>query len=294
METTQKVPALQSALDYLATVIKLRLEYHFGNREKEIIWEAISKMNWNGLFTHLQKILQLNQLYTEEYIVLLMALAPHLKPHFFDEILRRHLPEAGDFPQLGGIRGKQHRGFLPTGETALFVLAGENLEKRFQVHRLFDVEHPFHKKRILWLENPPPGEPAMSGKLLLSQEYVDVLTRGRVSRPRFGVNFPAQLLETQMEWDDLVLNKMTEQQLVELKNWLQHSQTLMQTLGMQKKLKPGYRALFHGPPGTGKTLTASLLGKSFDRDVYKIDLSLIVSKYIGETEKNLSTLFDKA
>ncbi len=63
---------------------------------------------------------------------------------------------------------------------------------------------------------------------------------------------------------------------------------------MHKKLKPGYRALFYGPPGTGKTVTAALLGKYFNRDVYKIDLSLMVSKYIGETEKNLSKLFDRA
>ncbi|WP_260607570.1 ATP-binding protein [Chitinophaga polysaccharea] len=49
-----------------------------------------------------------------------------------------------------------------------------------------------------------------------------------------------------------------------------------------------------GPPGTGKTFTASLLGKYTGRDVYKIDLSMVVSKYIGETEKNLETLFAKA
>ena len=63
---------------------------------------------------------------------------------------------------------------------------------------------------------------------------------------------------------------------------------------MRKRVKPGYRALFHGPPGTGKTLTATLLGKHTGRPVFRIDLSRVVSKYIGETEKNLSRLFDKA
>ena len=52
--------------------------------------------------------------------------------------------------------------------------------------------------------------------------------------------------------------------------------------------------LFHGPPGTGKTFTASLLGKYTGREVFRIDLSMVVSKYIGETEKNLSKLFAKA
>ena len=68
----------------------------------------------------------------------------------------------------------------------------------------------------------------------------------------------------------------------------------MNDWGMDKKLKAGYRALFYGPPGTGKTLTASLIGKKIGSDVYQIDLSKVVSKFIGETEKNLSRVFDRA
>jgi SpoVK/Ycf46/Vps4 family AAA+-type ATPase len=68
----------------------------------------------------------------------------------------------------------------------------------------------------------------------------------------------------------------------------------MNEWGLKTRLKKGYRVLFHGPPGTGKTLTANLLGNYTDRDVYKIDLSMVVSKYIGETEKNLENLFARA
>jgi SpoVK/Ycf46/Vps4 family AAA+-type ATPase len=63
---------------------------------------------------------------------------------------------------------------------------------------------------------------------------------------------------------------------------------------MKGKIKPGFRVLFFGPPGTGKTMTACLLGKYTGSDVFRIDLSLVFSKYIVETEKNLSKLFDKA
>ena len=52
--------------------------------------------------------------------------------------------------------------------------------------------------------------------------------------------------------------------------------------------------IFYGPPGTGKTLTATLIGKKLGMDVYRVDLSQVVSKYIGETEKNLSNIFDQA
>jgi len=84
------------------------------------------------------------------------------------------------------------------------------------------------------------------------------------------------------------------EEVEEIKAWIEHRQTLMRDWGLEKQIKPGFRSLFYGPPGTGKTFTASLLGKSTGLDVYRIDLSLVVSKYIGETEKNLSTVFDQA
>jgi SpoVK/Ycf46/Vps4 family AAA+-type ATPase len=134
----------------------------------------------------------------------------------------------------------------------------------------------------------------MSGRIILSQDYVDLFTTGRVARPRFSINFPAELLETDLEWDDLVLHGDSLEQTKELQDWVRHGETLMNDWEMRRKLKPGYRVLFHGPPGTGKTLTASLLGKYTGRDVYRIDLSAVVSKYIGETEKNLANLFSRA
>jgi len=86
----------------------------------------------------------------------------------------------------------------------------------------------------------------------------------------------------------------TLQHIRKIENWITYNDTLLQEWGMRKKIKPGYRALFYGPPGTGKTLTATLLGKYTGKNVFRIDLSRVVSKYIGETEKNLANLFDKA
>ncbi|WP_298740399.1 ATP-binding protein [uncultured Chitinophaga sp.] len=231
-----------------------------------------------------------------EQQLLLLALAPHISPVFFDEIIQQYIPKAGDFPQIGGVRGAQFRGFLPTGETALFLLAGNALDQRMEVKRLLQEERLFAGKQILRLENPPEGEPMMSGKIVLSQEYVDLFLTGHYTRPRFGASFPADRITTPLEWSDLVLNAQTREQVQELKKWLQYKHALLKT---NKRLKPGYRVIFYGPPGTGKTLTACLLGKpetnnGQELDVYRVDLSQVVSKFIGETEKNLSKLFDKA
>ena len=204
------------------------------------------------------------------------------------------MPEGGDFPEFGGVKGTNCRGILPTGETAQFILAGDDLEKRIEVQRILGCEHWFAKKHILWLESVREGEPAMSGRLILNPEVVEELTIGKVSKPKFSMEFPAEYIETEMEWSDLVLPSGTLQQIREIDNWITHNDTLLHEWGMKKKIKPGYRALFYGPPGTGKTLTASLLGKQTGKDVFRIDLSRVVSKYIGETEKNLSRLFEKA
>ncbi|MBU2569110.1 MAG: ATP-binding protein [Gammaproteobacteria bacterium] len=230
----------------------------------------------------------------EEFVILLLAIVPHLQPHFFNKLISEFLPEGGDFPEFGGVKGTNHRGILPTGETAQFILAGDDLEKRLEVQKIFNDDHWFAKQKILRLDPVPEGEPIMSGRLVLDPEIVEWLTLGTVSKPRFSIDFPAEYIETEMAWDDLVLPPSTLKQIREIEHWIEYNDTLLQDWGMKKKIKPGYRALFYGPPGTGKTLTATLLGKQTGKDVFRIDLSRVVSKYIGETEKNLSRLFDKA
>lgn len=235
-----------------------------------------------------------HQLTDEQRIILLTGLIPHIRPDFFDRQVAMQLERPGDLPQLGGVRGKNYRGFLPTGETVLFLLAGNDLPRRFEIQRLLQTGEFFQRNDILWIEEAPQGEPAMSGRLIIGREYVERFSTGIISKPTFGVNFPAQQIETGMEWSDLVLPADTMRQIHELEIWLAHHRRLMVDWQMARKLTPGYRVLFHGPPGTGKTLTASLLGKHTGLDVYRVDLSMVISKYIGETEKNLSSLFDQA
>jgi len=285
---------LENDLDYLKTIIQTRLLLHFNQLAA---YKSVSKIPPPSLevrgdpIARLCKELQLGK---EEFIVLLMALVPYVKPHFFDQVIQEIIPQAGAFPQLGGIRGKYARGFLPTGETVLFLLAGENLQKRFEILHILSEEHLFAKQRILYVDHPPQGEPPLNGRLVLAQDYVDLICLGKPSRPKFSMEFPAQLVETEMEWDDLVINAFTQKQIRELENWINYGEQLMYEWGMKKKLKMGYRVLFHGPPGTGKTLAATLLGKYTGKEVYRVDLSMVVSKFIGETEKNLSNLFSRA
>ncbi|NJM80652.1 MAG: ATP-binding protein [Flavobacterium sp.] len=106
--------------------------------------------------------------------------------------------------------------------------------------------------------------------------------------------FPAKEVTTFLEWNDLIVNEGIHTQINQIKLWIRHQKTLLEDWDMKKHVLPGLRTLFYGPPGTGKTLTATLLGKEFNRPVYRIDLSQVVSKYIGETEQNLEKIFNQA
>lgn len=284
---------LEAYLNYLAKAIDLRFDHYFGKAGSGAqIPEFVLPPS---LEKHpLPEFIRYHDLLPEEVLLLLVALVPHIQADFFDRIIQNRIPEAGDFPEFGGVRGKQFRGFLPTGETILFLLAGNDLSRRFEVAKLLKADHFFTRHQILWLEEPPAGEPLMSGKLFIDSDYVDLFTTGKVSMPRRSVQFPAEYIHTELEWEDLVLPPQTWQRIRDLEIWIKHHHTLLFEWEMSHKLKPGYRALFYGPPGTGKTLTASLLGKYTNKAVFKIDLSMVVSKYIGETEKNLASLFDKA
>jgi SpoVK/Ycf46/Vps4 family AAA+-type ATPase len=176
----------------------------------------------------------------------------------------------------------------------MFLLAGNDIQARLRFHDLFSHEHYFYTRQILRLNHRHQEEPPLSSALHLTPEYVELLTTGRSYDPPFSPEFPAQRLTTAYEWDDLVLDLQTRQEIEDIAVWVRHQDTLMNQWMLWKRLKLGYRSLFYGSPGTGKTMTASLLGKTTGLPVYRIDLSKVVSKYIGETEKNLASLFDYA
>lgn len=292
--TILNAPNLSRAIEYLSIVTQLRLKLHFNKQE---ITPDESELEIPMIYddsSPFANFIQKSQPRFEEYLILIMALAPHVKVDFFDEVWNEHIPKTGDFPRIGGVRENNSRAFLPTLETAFFILAGDDMKKRFEVQQLFSPDHWFRQKNILYVEPVKAGDPFSSARFILNQEYVELLTIGKVTAPTLSLSFPAQQVTTPLEWSDLVLPDSIFEQIDELKSWVKHERKLMEDWNLGRKFKPGYRALFYGSPGTGKTLTASLLGKYTDREVFKVDLSMVVSKYIGETEKNLSRLFDKA
>ena len=248
---------------------------------------AASASPYAGFLRHYQATLA-------ERAALVLALVPHLRPQLLDVFATRNQTFDKPFTEFGGQRDALHGDFVPTGETLAFVLAGTDLAQRLRLQTLFDADHWFARHGVLRLVPADPDAPLLKGALRLAPDCLGLITTGQPRRPGLSAAFPASLLHTALQWRDLVLHPGTLAQVREIETWLRHGHTLMHDWGMAAKLRPGCRVLFYGPPGTGKTMTATLLGQATGREVYKVDLSLVVSKYIGETEKNLSRIFDAA
>jgi len=106
----------------------------------------------------------------------------------------------------------------------------------------------------------------------------------------------AQKITPLYTWDDIVLSKDTLRHLREICQHVRHRRRVFTDWNFDKRISmgKGTSALFSGPSGTGKTMAAEIIANDLGLDLYKIDLSTVVSKYIGETEKNLSRIFQEA
>jgi hypothetical protein len=281
---------LALGLGHVQQLTDSRLQEYFGKGSFQMPELQLYDDN-SPLFVSLTKW----ELSPNEYLTLMIALAPSLQPNFYDILIQKHLSKAGEFPEFGGIKNAGTRTTSPTGDTVLFLLNGTDLTGRLTTwQQILSHDSRLIKQQIVLLEDPKDGEPVTSGRITVAKEYVEMFLLGREWQPRFSSEFPAQPITSLLEWENLIVSRTNQQELKIIQDWLEHEQTLKADTALSKMIKPGYRALFYGPPGTGKTLTAALLGKLRKKPVYRVDLSQMVSKYIGETSKIASNLFDIA
>ena len=106
----------------------------------------------------------------------------------------------------------------------------------------------------------------------------------------------ARRVEVGQTWDDVVLADDTLDQVQALIARIRHAHQVLEQWGFRGKMArgTGVAALFSGPPGTGKTMVAGLIARELDLELYQVDLSQVVSKWVGETEKQLAQVFDAA
>ena len=286
--------ALQLEFHWFEQVVESRLSLYFG---QECAYKSIWELQPPVFAQHQSSysaFINTHDSTAAERLLLMLLLAPHLKPELLDVFSVKNTTYDRGFTEFGGLRGLAHGGFLPTMETALFLLAGADIFSRIDAMKLFDRSHYLFSNQIVYLNETGAFEPKSSSAIVLSPVYVSYFMTGEKGNQTFDPDFPAKLISTALDWDNLVLPSETLLQLEEIRTWITHQETLLNEWGFGKKVRAGYRSLFYGPSGTGKTLAACLIGKRCYLEVYRIDLSMVVSKYIGETEKNLEKVFQSA
>jgi SpoVK/Ycf46/Vps4 family AAA+-type ATPase len=129
-----------------------------------------------------------------------------------------------------------------------------------------------------------------------SKITMDDLYRGCKSQSNQGLSSMAKKIHPNYAWNDIVLPPPIMSLLRDICNVVKYKETVYYDWGFGVKfsLGKGLTALFTGESGTGKTMAAEVIAKDLNLELYKIDLSSILSKYIGETEKNLNSIFKES
>ena len=281
----------------LLKVIKL-LKYHVsgiddclarlesGIRTNEYIKNAAKDYFADFIATH-----ALNE---NQQVMLAATLVTYTHPIFYFSLLSAY--HANGDNAIGGYNDHDTGTVYPTIQTLLLILYGNNYYQA--TAGITELLNDVLFKMGALEATPLPGLLIKSNPLnhvvSIGEDFLQYFFTGEHGAPKFSAAFPAQKITTKLNWNDLVLDGVTLQQIKEITLWHKHRDMVLNQWNLNKMLNPGYKVLFYGPPGTGKTLTAAIMGQELGIDVFRIDLSMVVSKYIGETEKNLSTLFDRA
>ena len=294
METTNYLEVIGREIDWLESVIDQAIRTCLMQEGYENNWLDLPLPDLSITSSPYAATVAKWGLGVYERLAIALAITPHIRPEALDIFFGKNQTYDRGFTEFGGVADKNHSGFLPTGQTFCFLIASGNPALRMEAINIFGRDGILIKEQVLLLTETEGHIPWLNGILGISNRWLEYFITGEKPGIEHSVLFPAQKIDTRMDWGDIVLDDLVMEQVTEILTWLQHGAVLMNDWGLLKKIKPGFRALFYGPPGTGKTLTATLIGKAANRDVYKVDLSMIVSKYIGETEKNLSKVFDIA
>lgn len=226
----------------------------------------------------LAEVIAAGRLSPAEAMVLVAAISGEVDPRF--DALFGALAERPDVAWL-------------TGEVVR-VLAARTFAGRLRVASLLAPEAPLRAAGLVDLEGG--GGAALAGRVRPDADLVRWLL-GRPSEPaRPGPDLPARPVSTVHTLADVVVGAAQRERLEGLVARIRDRALVIDTWGFGAAHDGvrGLVALFHGPPGTGKSMAAAAIGRAAGLAVWRVDLAAMVSKYIGETEKHLARVFDRA
>lgn len=233
----------------------------------------------DGAFSGLCDVVPLDDL---ELTLLLATLSPSIDDRFR--------------PRLNALttRPGQSQAPLAVSVEALRNLAGRTLAGRRQALAALDERSLLHRARLIRIE--PSSDGVLASQVLPTDAALELLAGVPQAAPELQPDFPATRLHTGYELDDLVVAPAVRRRLEDVLARIRNRSIVLDdwAIGQRHDNVDGLTVLLHGPPGTGKTMTAAVLADELGLPALRVDLSSLVSKYIGETAKNLERVFQHA
>jgi hypothetical protein len=280
IDSATVVAELRRALESLDAVIQLRLEERQGGVIHRPLAvdaedEGIPELERYDGVGPLAAAIAMAGLSAAEALVLVAAIAPHVDERF--------LAAYGLLTDRAGVNGL-------TVDVARTLMA-RTFTGRLDATAMLSEHGALRATGLLSIV--PTGEPEV---LTLEPGFIAWVLGTPPPRPQATPGFPARPLTTVHTLEDVVLPARARARLADLERRLSHRERVTVDWGFARHHDNagGLVALFHGPPGTGKTMTAAAVAASAGLPAYVVDLSALVSKYIGETEKALAAVFERA
>lgn len=286
--TTQEL-SIKSECEWIESLINFRIRELCDN-VGEVTLPAIPVLK-EGANAYFDALIQ-SEVSVLERIALSLAYISKTSPQYLDYFYTKNKYTDQIFTEFG-VEVNQGKSLVPSWKTAFFLYSGNDINAHFSQLSIVYPESKLYEKGLLVFPSERSSNPFLT-PLLLSPESIHRWSYPKELKRLADNSFPADRITSPLEWSDLFINEETEKGLHQFRLWLRHEEEMRSRPQLARHLNKGIRVLFYGPSGTGKTLTASLIGKEFNLPVYRIDLSQMVSKWIGETEKNLARVFDVA
>lgn len=163
---------LTAEMDWLAKVIDSRMRIYF---QLEVNHASIEDIEAPELSNDTIYGMTVQKLSFEERLIVALALTPHIKPQLLDAFFIQNTTYHRRFSEFGGIISHQHAGFIPTGETALFIVAGDNIDKRIETMQLLSSAKLTGKNGLIEILGSAEGAPSSTGVLTCAKAFLKIL-----------------------------------------------------------------------------------------------------------------------
>ncbi|MFA0961647.1 ATP-binding protein [Roseivirga sp. BDSF3-8] len=279
---------VESELDWLSRIIVFRLT----KPEAKIDFQDIAHAPDLKEGTHYMAFVEKYEWGPSERLALALGIAAVYKPEVLLPFTEKFKDTALQYRFGGNVR-ERSISFTPTVRTIWFLLSGNDPVLIQHYRHVLHGKHRLFRDDILRFTGSTESMALPHREVEIDDRFLDYFIGEPYPRLDNETDFPATLSETPLSFEDVVLPDKVKAELEDLTKFIRNRHKLRALGDIRKRLKTSYVVIFSGEPGTGKTVTARTIGKKYGMPVYIVNLSRIVSKYIGETEKNLERVFDR-